>query len=53
MILMLLDGCANVSRASFCDIYRPVYMSRRDSENTKKQIDGNNVAWQELCGKKR
>ena len=45
-------GCAtNSPGASFCDIYQPVYMSRKDTEATKKQIDGNNAVWVALCGK--
>ncbi len=40
------------SRADFCDIYKPVYLSRQDTEETKKQIDGNNAVWVGLCKKK-
>jgi len=49
VILPLTSGCARVSRASFCDIYRPVYLSRQDTEVTKRQIDRNNAVWLALC----
>ena len=49
MILLPLNGCATASRASFCDIYQPVYMTREDTEATKKQIDKNNAVWVALC----
>jgi hypothetical protein len=52
-MLLMQSGCASVSRASFCDIYRPVYMSRLDTEATKKQIDQNNAVWLELCERRR
>ena len=49
MILLLPSACATASRASFCEIYKPVYMTAQDSEATKKQIDQNNAVWLELC----
>lgn len=51
MILLPLSACATGSRASFCAIYRPVYTAAQDTEETKKQADGNNAAWLALCGK--
>ncbi len=51
-ILLLQSGCATGSRASFCEIYQPVYMAREDTEATKKQIDKNNAVWLALCGQK-
>ncbi|MFH1158776.1 MAG: hypothetical protein V1721_07885 [Pseudomonadota bacterium] len=51
-MLMMQSGCGSVSRASFCDIYQPVYMARQDTEETKKQLDRNNAVWLELCEKK-
>ena len=45
-----LGGCVNGSRAnSYCDIYDPIYISPNDTEETKKQVDGNNIVWVELC----
>ncbi|MBU6476082.1 MAG: hypothetical protein KGQ70_08955 [Alphaproteobacteria bacterium] len=51
MTLLPTAACATHSRADFCQIYRPVYMSRKDTEKTKRQIDGNNAAWVALCKK--
>jgi len=51
MILPLTSACATGSRADFCDIYQPVYMARKDTEATKKQIDKNNAVWLALCEK--
>ena len=47
--LLLQSGCATGSRASFCEIYQPVYMTPQDTEATKKQIDKNNAVWLALC----
>lgn len=50
MILLLPSACASASHASFCQIYKPVYTVKADTEETKKQTDGNNAAWLALCG---
>jgi hypothetical protein len=47
--LLLLNACATASRAEYCILYRPVYTSVSDTEETKKQVDGNNAVWIELC----
>lgn len=51
LILITQAGCVAISPAtdSFCTIYEPVHMSRKDTEPTKKQIDRNNAAWMEIC----
>jgi len=36
---------------NFCAIYSPVYTSRSDTEETKKQVDKNNAVWLEVCEK--
>lgn len=50
MILLPLSACATVSPASFCAVYKPVYTAKADTEETKKQVDGNNAVWLSLCG---
>jgi hypothetical protein len=34
---------------NFCAIYKPVYFSKADTEETKRQIDLNNVVWVDQC----
>lgn len=50
MMLVLPGGCATASRASFCDVYSPVYTAAADTAETKAQADGNNAVWLALCG---
>ena len=49
LILVLQSGCARVSGGEYCLLYLPVYASTKDTEETRRQIDMNNVVWQELC----
>ena len=59
-ILLIATACAHDSRATepepirpialgFCSVYKPVYTSRTDTEETKKQVDKNNAVWLEYC----
>lgn len=54
MTLSMLNGCGSGSsvRDNFCLIYDPVYTSPDDTEETRKQNDGNNAVWLEKCEKK-
>lgn len=48
----MLSGCGkNIHANSFCMLYKPIYMSDKDTEETKRQIDENNVVYEELCVK--
>lgn len=59
LILSLLASCATVSPETikpitrvvdtFCATYAPVYTSRRDTEETKKQVDKNNAVYLVRC----
>ena len=61
LTLLSLSACAVGSRetnsvskspplsGNFCSIYKPVYVSRLDTEETKKAVDQNNAVWLELC----
>lgn len=49
MISAMPSACATVSADDFCAIYRPVYSSLDDTEETLKQLDRNNAVWLELC----
>jgi hypothetical protein len=51
LTLMLVTSCAGNTpgSSSFCLIYRPIYMAEEDTEATKRQIDDNNAAYEELC----
>src|SRR3972149_498366 len=53
LIVSLLAGCAtNIpENKSFCLIYRPVYTSDEDTEQTRAQCDANNAAYECLCVK--
>ena len=59
-ILLIATACAHDSVAiepvkpipnTFCAIYVPVYTSKADTEETKRQVDKNNAVWLELCSK--
>ena len=49
--LILLNGCMkNTSANDFCLIYSPVYPNLSlDSPETIRQIDWNNIAFDEIC----
>lgn len=50
LIPLLLAGCArNIPESNFCVIYQPVYSAYNDTEETKKQVDANNLAYDCLC----
>lgn len=52
LVVSTLSGCAKSTQGaknSFCLIYEPIYMSVHDTEETKRQIDLNNAAFEELC----
>lgn len=50
-ILFTAGACASDSAATseFCLIYEPVYVARRDTAETVRQIMRNNAAWEALC----
>jgi hypothetical protein len=50
LILLTLQGCASASGGDFCALYQPVYTADADTEETKRQADGNNAVWLALCG---
>lgn len=37
---------------TYCSTYVPVYTSRSDTEETKRQVDKNNAVWLERCDEK-
>ncbi|TVL97175.1 MAG: hypothetical protein CV087_22690 [Candidatus Brocadia sp. WS118] len=53
LIAFMLNACAQNIPAkttdTFCELYQPIYMSERDTEETKQQIDANNGVYDELC----
>lgn len=50
MIVILLSSCAkDLHGSNFCALYQPVYVHRQDTEETKYQVDQNNVLWAEFC----
>ncbi len=48
-MLVMLSGCATNTAGDFCLIYKPVYTSDLDTEETRDQADQNNAVYQELC----
>lgn len=42
---------APAQHASFCQVYAPIYWSKRDTRATKQAIDTANAKWKRLCGK--
>lgn len=50
----LLTGCGTVTAVtadSACDSFRPISMSKQDTEPTKRQIVGHNKAFDAICKK--
>lgn len=58
-ISLMLNGCASgpnspapndgVNNARYCNVYSPVFTSTKDTEETKRQVDGNNAKYEKLC----
>lgn len=52
-IILLLSSCTTVIDGDFCTIYAPVYADyEKDTPETIRQIDMNNVVYDEFCVKK-
>lgn len=50
-ILSVLSGCTTNINGDFCLIYEPVYMDyEKDTPETIRQVDRNNVVYDDLCG---
>ncbi len=51
LILLALSGCASGASVTdtFCEVYRPVCLSRADTEETIRQVLGNEAAFETLC----
>lgn len=50
-ILSVLNACTTNINGDFCLIYEPVYMDyTRDTPETIRQVDRNNVVYDDLCG---
>ena len=48
----LLTGCATntaVTADSACKSFQPIAMSKRDTDETKRQIVGHNRAYEAIC----
>ena len=47
----MLASCVTSSHVTdtYCLLYKTVYSSRLDTEETKAQIDQNNAVWMERC----
>lgn len=51
MTLNVLSGCTTNINGDFCLIYEPVYMDyARDTPETIRQVDRNNVVYDDMCG---
>lgn len=50
LILIGLSGCMINTSGDFCLIYEPIYADyEKDTPETIRQIDRNNVVYDELC----
>lgn len=50
LILIGLSGCMINTNGDFCLIYEPIYADyEKDTPETIRQIDRNNVVYDELC----
>lgn len=51
MILLVLNACITNINGDFCLIYELVYMGyKKDTPETIRQVDRNNVVYDDLCG---
>lgn len=51
MTLNVLSGCTTNINGDFCLIYESVYMDyEKDTPETIRQVDRNNVVYDDLCG---
>lgn len=49
-LLSVLSACTTNISGDFCLLYEPVYADyERDTSETIKQIDKNNIVYDELC----
>lgn len=52
LILIALSGCTTRINGDFCLLYEPVYADyEHDTPETVRQIDKNNVVYDDLCGR--
>ncbi len=52
LILIALSGCTISINGDFCLIYEPIYADyEHDTPETIRQIDKNNVVYDDLCGR--
>lgn len=54
MILSTGTGCATASRADYCLVYQPIYLTKAEraalaDDGAELVIDGDNAAYLELC----
>lgn len=50
LILSVLSGCTTNISGDFCLLYEPVYADyEHDTPETVRQIDRNNVVYDDLC----
>lgn len=56
-LALALAGCQTNSsvietlgRASFCDVAEPIYYSKNDTDETKKQVREHNAVGVAICG---
>lgn len=51
LMMVALTACTTNINGDFCLIYEPVYMDyEHDSPETIRQVDRNNVVYEEWCG---
>lgn len=51
-MLIALNACTTNISGDFCLIYEPVYMDyERDTSETIRQVDRNNVVYEDLCAR--
>lgn len=48
-ISLFVQSCATNTNGDFCLVYEPVYSCDDDTEETRVQIDRNNVVYERLC----
>lgn len=47
--MFTMTSCTSIPESDYCYLYKPVYVSLNDTEETIKQIVVNNIVYESLC----
>lgn len=49
LTVLAVSGCATNTAGTDCLVFRPIYFSERDTEETIEQVLYHNAAWEAVC----